>query len=68
MCRWIVKPGDVSQNMIAKSFEVTGASNKMDGSEEDFLWHRSDEESCQEDATDSEEGYTVKQRTSIKNN
>jgi hypothetical protein len=41
--------------MIAKSFEDTGISNKMDGSEDDFMWHWSDKESCQEDTTDSEE-------------
>jgi hypothetical protein len=41
--------------MIVKSFKVTGISNKMDRSEDDFLWHQSDEESCQEDAAGSEE-------------
>jgi hypothetical protein len=41
--------------MIAKIFKVTGISNKIDGTENDFLWHRSDEESYQEDVTDSEE-------------
>jgi hypothetical protein len=43
--------------MIAKSFEVTGISNKMDVSKDYFLWHQSDEESCQEDATDNELTY-----------
>jgi hypothetical protein len=56
MCSWILEVWwSISQGMTAKSFKVTGISNKMDGSEDDFLWHRSDEESCQEDANDSEE-------------
>jgi hypothetical protein len=56
MCQWILKAWQsISQDMIAKSFEVTCISNKMDGSEDDFLWRQSDEESCQEDTTDSEE-------------
>jgi hypothetical protein len=56
MCRWILKAWQsISQDMIAKSIKVTDISNKMDGSEDDFLWHRSDKESCKEDATDSEE-------------
>jgi hypothetical protein len=41
--------------MTEESFEPTGISNKMDGSEENFLWHLSNKESCQENATDSEE-------------
>jgi hypothetical protein len=45
--------------MIAKSFEVNGISNKMDGSEDDFLWHQSEEKTFQEDATDSEEDQIV---------
>jgi hypothetical protein len=45
--------------MIAKSFKVTGISNKMDGSEDNFLWHWFDKETCQEDATDSEEDWIV---------
>jgi hypothetical protein len=60
MCRWILEAWrSISQDMIAKSFEVTGISNKMDGSEDDFLWHWSNEEHYQEDATDSEQDYTV---------
>jgi hypothetical protein len=56
MCRWILEAWQsISQDMIAKSWKVTGISNKMDGSEDDFLWHQSNEESCQEDTTDSEE-------------
>jgi hypothetical protein len=55
-CLWILEAWQsISQDMIAKSFKVTGILNKMDRSEDDFLWHRSEEESCQEDATDSEE-------------
>jgi hypothetical protein len=59
MCCWILKTWQfILQDMIAKSFKVTGISNKMDGSEDDFLWHRSDEESCQEeDATGRELMY-----------
>jgi hypothetical protein len=56
MCRWILEAWrSILQDMIAKSFEVTGISNKMDRSEDDFLWHRSNEESCQEYTNDSEE-------------
>jgi hypothetical protein len=56
MCQWILKAWQsISQVMIAKSFEVTGISIKFDRSEDNFLWHRCDEESCQEDTTDSEE-------------
>jgi hypothetical protein len=56
MCRWILKAWQsISQDMIVKSFKVTGISNKMDRSEDDFLWHQSNKESCQEDVTDSEE-------------
>jgi hypothetical protein len=53
---WILEAWrHLSQDMIAKSFKVTGISKKMDGSEGNLLWHRSDEESYQEEATDSEE-------------
>jgi hypothetical protein len=56
MCQWILKAWQsISQDMIAKSFKVTSISNKMDGIEDDFLWHRSNEESCQEDWIDSGE-------------
>jgi hypothetical protein len=56
MCqRFLEAWRSISQDMTAKSFKVTGISNKMDGNEEDFLWHRSDKESYQEDATDNEE-------------
>jgi hypothetical protein len=56
MCQWILEAWQsISQDMIVKSFKVTGISNKMDGSEDNFLWRRSDKETCQEDATDSEE-------------
>jgi hypothetical protein len=41
--------------MTVKSFKVTGISNKMGGSEGNFLWHQSNEESSQEDVTNSEE-------------
>jgi hypothetical protein len=41
--------------MTVKSFKVTGISNKIDESEDDFQRHQSDEESCQEDTNDSEE-------------
>jgi hypothetical protein len=55
MCQWIPKAWQsISQDMIVKSFKVTSISNKLDGSEDDFLWHRSDKESCQY-ATGSEE-------------
>jgi hypothetical protein len=43
------------KNTIAKSFKVTGIFNKLDGSEDDFLWHQSNEESCKHNATDGEE-------------
>jgi hypothetical protein len=49
----------VSQDMTAKSFKVTGISHKMDGSDDDFLWHRSDVENCQEAATYNEEDQRV---------
>jgi hypothetical protein len=56
MCWWILEAWQpISQDMIVKSIKVTGISNKMYGSGNDFLWHRSDEESCQEDATEREE-------------
>jgi hypothetical protein len=48
------KPGDVLQDEIAKTFKVTGTSNKTEGSENFFLWHRSNKESCQDDVTDGE--------------
>jgi hypothetical protein len=32
----------------SKSFKVISISQKVDGSENDFLWHQSNEESCQE--------------------
>jgi hypothetical protein len=55
VCHWILEARlSVLQDMIVKHFKVTGISNKMDGSEDDFLWHWSNERSCQEDATDSE--------------
>lgn len=44
--------------MTAKSFKVTGISNKRDrGGKNDILWHRSDKESCQPDMTESELTY-----------
>jgi hypothetical protein len=56
MCRcFLTAWQSISQDMIAKSFKVTGISNKMDRSEDGFMWHQSDYESCQEDVTDSEE-------------
>jgi hypothetical protein len=56
ICWWAVKAWlSVSQGVTGKGFEVTDISNKMNRSEDDFLWHWSDEERCQEDATDSEE-------------
>jgi hypothetical protein len=68
MCHWILETWQsISQDMIAKSFEVAGISNKMDENEDDFLWHRSDEESCQEDATDGEEDSIANKCTLIKN-
>jgi hypothetical protein len=38
-----------------EKLEVSGICNKMKGSEDDFLWHQSNKESCQDDMTDSEE-------------
>jgi hypothetical protein len=56
MCQWTLEAWrSISQDTIAKSFKVTGICNKMDRNEDDFPWHQSDEESCQEDATDNEE-------------
>jgi hypothetical protein len=43
----------VSENLYS------GIPNKMNGSEDDFLWQQSNEESCQEDATYSEEDQIV---------
>jgi hypothetical protein len=41
MCWWILEAWQsILQDMIAKSFKVTGISNEMDGSEDDFLWHQ----------------------------
>jgi hypothetical protein len=40
MYRWILEDWwPISQDMIMKSFSVTGISNKVDGSEDNFLWH-----------------------------
>jgi hypothetical protein len=50
MCQWILEAWrSILQDMIMKSFKVTGIYNKMDGSEDNFLRHWSDEETCQED-------------------
>jgi hypothetical protein len=55
MCRWILKAWQsILQDTKVKSLKVTDISNKMDGSEDDFLWHQSNKESFQEDVTDSE--------------
>jgi hypothetical protein len=54
MCQWILKAclsTRISQDLIVKSFTITGTSNKMNGSEDDFLWHQSDVETCQEGMT-----------------
>jgi hypothetical protein len=60
MCWWILETWrSISQDMIAKSFKVTGISSKMDGSEDDFLWHQTNEESYQDDMANSEEDYSV---------
>jgi hypothetical protein len=55
MCRILEAWRSILQDMMSKSLKVTGVSNKLDGSEDNFLWHRFNKESCQEDATDSEE-------------
>lgn len=55
MCQWILEARlstRISQDLIVKSFTITGISNKMNGSEDDFLWHRSDVDTCQERMTD----------------
>jgi hypothetical protein len=49
----------MSQDMKAKGYKVTGISNKVDGSEDDILWHQSNEESCQMDVTDNELTHEV---------
>jgi hypothetical protein len=46
--------------MTAKSFKVTGISNKMDRSENYFLQHWSDEEGCQRHTNDNEGDYKMK--------
>jgi hypothetical protein len=52
MCQWILEAWlSISQDIIVKSFKVTGICNKTDGSENDFLLHQFDEESCQEGMT-----------------
>jgi hypothetical protein len=67
MCRWILEAWRfASQDTIAKSFNVTGISNKMDGIEAGLLCHPFTEESCQENAIDSEGDQIVNQRTLIK--
>jgi hypothetical protein len=40
--------------MIYFARYVTGISNKIEGSEDNLLWHQPDEESYQWDATDNE--------------
>jgi hypothetical protein len=53
MCQCILKASQSTmQNTKAKSFQVSGISNKIGGSENDFLWHQSKEESCQEEVTE----------------
>jgi hypothetical protein len=57
ICQWILKAWQsVLQHMLVQSFKVTGVCNKVDGSENYFLWYQS-EESCQEDTRDSELTY-----------
>jgi hypothetical protein len=58
MCWWILEAWpSISQNMVVKRFKVAGISNKMGESEDDFLWHWSNEEKSQEDTADSELTY-----------
>jgi hypothetical protein len=60
MCWWIPRAcHSISQDMIAKSLKVTDISNKIDRSEDNFLWNRSNKKSSQVDANDSEEDYRV---------
>jgi hypothetical protein len=60
MCQWIFEAWQsVLQAMIERSFKVSGMCNKMDRSEDNFLWHWPSEESCQKDTSDGEEDWIM---------
>jgi hypothetical protein len=58
---WLCQKEAQDSHKVENSNKCAGGfSNKMDGSDDNFLRHRSTEESCQEVVADSEEDYTVK--------
>lgn len=61
LLRWIKKAWDsVSPDVVRKSFRVTGISLAMDGTEDDQLFHESDDDD--DDDVDPFEGFTVADR------
>lgn len=58
VCRWILQSwAAISTGMVTKSFKVTGISNALDGTEDDYVCNRLmdiESDDASEDKTDSE--------------
>ncbi|KAG0416940.1 hypothetical protein HPB47_006038, partial [Ixodes persulcatus] len=43
--------GAISFNIVAKSYKLTGISNKLDGTEDDLIWDRDAETSSEDECS-----------------